>query len=200
MLLRVWRSISVVLVLLSAEAWACGPDFPNSAILGGDEFLREIPAFGFAEAIERLKPPLPQEFETMEPGLGGLQYGYNDGHYRQTSEADVNDLWEALGESRLGRRRREKVLDSYKLVRKSILDYQMASQAWRHSYRYSRMHEEPVFEAPKVPARLPTEFAKYLEGAICYYKGDKAGAREAWEDVLGLDEKKRKYRSTCRHS
>ena len=59
------RSGILFFAVYSLSAFACGPHYPNSYLMSGDEMLIRSPKFSFTEEIKRIELNTSAEFEAI---------------------------------------------------------------------------------------------------------------------------------------
>ncbi|MHC4890510.1 MAG: hypothetical protein ACYTEO_13720, partial [Planctomycetota bacterium] len=199
MSVRFCHKIILMAMILSLSAGilrACGPFFPNRVLLGGDNVVLKAPIANFRKEIERIKPPVPTQFEAVPPSRG--QYR------QQTATIDVAEVENALAGRNLGGEQRNNILEKYRAARKVILEYVKTLSRWKNERKWNwrtRKYDppkspKPQFNAPTIGDGLPGEFEDYLRGAIFYHQGETGKAIEAWLDLLNRPVQERLYRST----
>lgn len=166
----------VAMMLVAPGALACGPYFPCSYIVYGGVSLDTMPeplfVFQCAEILER------------ELGVArgeGSGYGRDNALFlRQTLDAELKDLGDAIDAD----------VDT-------LLQYQELREALnRHA---TNGVDDTLFDFGPYGSlleRLPAEFVLYLRGAAAYHAGAYEAAILAFQELLGLPEDARRYRST----
>jgi len=188
--------ISMILALAEVPLLACGPHFPNRVLLGGDNVVLKAPVANFHKEIERIKPPVPPQFEAVPPSRG--QYR------QQTATIDVAELENALAERNLGEEQRNNILEKYRAARKVTLEYVKTLSRWKNGRKWNWRTKKydpskapkPQFNPPAIGDGLPGEFMDYLRGAISFHLGETGKAIDAWLDLLNRPVQERLYRST----
>jgi tetratricopeptide (TPR) repeat protein len=145
----------------------------------------------FRLEIERLRPADTAAFQAVSPP--------EDDHARATAKAGRTDLENALASSPLAAEKRAALQQAYEALRAELLSYATAVRQWEEKRRWAG--DDSIAPRPQppqvvVPAGLPDEFARYLEGAIAHYRERPDAARAAWQSVLTLPPDRRRYRST----
>ena len=158
---------TLILCLLPAHiAPACGPEFPNWLLAGGDGPLLVAPVAHFRRELDRLHPvatPSSKGAPATDPDHG-------------TAAAEAYDLAGAL-------RAQGKGGDEISGILKRLAEY-------RRSFT-----NDPSQRAT-LPGGLPPEFQDYLQGAEAWSMGDPQGAREAWSRLLARPAEERRCKST----
>ena len=199
MSLRLNHKIIVIAMTLSLSAGAlqaCGLSFPNRVLLGGDNVVLKAPIANFWKEIERIKPPVPPQFEAVPPSRGRYR--------QQTAAIDVAELENALAGRNLDGEQRNNILERYRAARKVILEYVTALSKWKNGRKWNWRTKKydppkapkPQFNPPAIPDGLPGEFMDYLRGAISFHLGETGKAIDAWLDLLNRPVQERLYRST----
>jgi len=189
--------LSAFAVALGSLAWACGPFFPNSLLLSGDDAVLRAPSVRFLSELNRLDLPPPP----------GLTYSTNDASHRElTLSAEITDLRRALGSkglptnvvadrvlefSRLRADLEERREAQDRIRSRSSPDASDSDRALPESPREARNVEKIPF-----PDGIPSEFRLYLEGAMAWFDGRTNEARGAWTAILQLPEADRRFKST----
>jgi hypothetical protein len=149
-----------------AEAWACGPFFPNRYLEARTETLLAAPEALFTEELARLLPS--GTVWVPEREYRSWASDQEPTGAERTAEADARELGEVL---RVGGRANgdaERLTDAYRAARAS---------------------------GAEAPTGTPAEFALYLRGAQAWKRGEKETARVAWRELLALPEEARRHRS-----
>lgn len=189
--------LMAMMVFLSAGTLrACGLHFPNRVLLDGDNVVLKAPVANFQKEIERIKPPVPPQFEAVPPSRG--QYR------QQTATIDVAELENALTGRNLSGEQRNNILEKYRAARKVTLEYVKTLSKWKNERKWNWRTEKydppkapkPRFNPPAIPDGLPGEFMDYLRGAISFHLGETGKAIGAWLDLLNRPVQERLYRST----
>lgn len=174
-----------VIWLGASLAFACGPDFPNTLLDGGDKAVLAAPVADFTRELDRMKLS-PPNF-SANPATNS--------YMQQTAEAELADLRAALRKAKVPTKKKEEVLKAYRTEREKILHSKGESD--------SNANVEEKSKAPKldmrdvmVPTELPGEFADYFRGAIAYHSGRTNEARMIWEKLLERPKAERQFRST----
>jgi len=213
-------AVAVSFLLNPLPVSACGPDFPNQILIGGDEAVFGAGQPGFEWELGRLvtdREPSPGIQYVPPPRTN--DYWAPDTSV-QTTLTDGTELSIALQEMGTSEAERARIVNAYGLLRaqlrlfaramvRSGIDTRNGSnfeQGWRewldqlqrnhwtvHGYR---MESYPSVYDLTVPSGLPLEFELYVWGAIYYYQGEWCLARECWENLMNLPPEQRHYRST----
>src|SRR5690242_3627136 len=102
------RVIICALIWLGASlVFACGPDFPNTLLDGGDKAVLVAPVANFKRELDRMKL-LPPGFRA-NPATNSYQ--------QQTVEADLMDLRAALRKAGVPTKQKEEILNAYRTER-----------------------------------------------------------------------------------
>lgn len=186
------RHLRPLLVVAMVFAWfsaiACGPNFPNWLLDGGDFQILSAPLASFAGEIRRVG--LPDPGCLAQPSESGRQGS-------DSRDAELADLKLALTQSGLGSERVNAVVEAHAAQRAILLDYVAARQSWETSYAwiYNNVVPPPPFPQINIVDGLPLEFVAYFRGAIAWHAGDTNGARAAWTELLELPVSQRHYKS-----
>lgn len=159
--------LAAAALLCSALLWACGPYLPNW-ILGPESLLFEGPMGLFKHEVARLKIGEAPSHPSVQS---------EDGPWNDTVRADRADLEQALAGTPAGER--QEILAAHARLREAL---------------------GADSTGLTVPRGLPREHALYLEGAIAWHQArnerrDEIAVR-AWETLLQLPAKERRFRST----
>ncbi len=181
--------------LLAGVAAACGPWFPNQMLDQPEIRLAHMREGSLAIELKRLEPVLPSVFyHAVRPAGGTVQW---------TALTDVEELRDALKAARTDPARVDAIVTGYQELRDTLSSYQLKTEQWKaladqppFSPADSRPPTPPEFPVVRIPQGLPEEFARYIEGAIAYHRGQIDLARAAWQKVLELPANQRHFRST----
>ena len=167
---------------------ACGPDFPNTLLEGGDGALLMAPVADFSRELQRMKFAAPA-FEAL-PATNGFG--------TQNIEADLADLNIALRKSHTQANQRQEILRRHRVQREKLEEH-------RQALGYARDRQESKDEKGNQPRRdltdatvsegLPGEFADYFAGLIAFQRGEDEKARQAWQTLLDRPKEERHFRS-----
>jgi tetratricopeptide (TPR) repeat protein len=182
--------------MLTGIAVACGPWFPNQMFDQPEVRLAHMREGSLAIELKRLEPILPSvPYRAVAPSRVTAKW---------TALVDVGELRAALNAGPTDPARVADIVAGYQELRSGLSSFQLQTEQWkaqRDLPEYpprvaSRSPTPPVFPAVRIPRGLPDEFARYIEGAIAYHRGELALARAAWQKVLDLPADQRHYRST----
>ncbi len=183
-----------MLAMFLGSALACGPDFPNSLLMSGDEAVLQAPVVRFAAELDRFQPVPP-------PGIGHRER--MESARAATVAAEMFDLRSALIGRQLETSAIAAVVLAYSHVRADLEDHRRAverARLERPETADGDATQPAPAPAPFVPGPLPEdvprEFLLYLRGAAAWHDGEYAAARDAWTAVLQLPERDRRFRST----
>lgn len=178
---------------------ACGPDFPNNLLSGGDAAVLVAPQAAFARELVRLRLA-PPRFPASES---------TNGFAAEAGAAELADLRAALKRSNLSVPESVELETNLQSMRASLETFVERFKASENSRPWigedDRGHDgEPTVPAPQfptlsLPAKLPGEFSDYLEGALAWYNPalvDKGLARQAWQRLLARPPAERRFKST----
>ncbi len=213
-------AVAVSFLLNPLPVSACGPDFPNQILIGGDEAVFGAGQPGFEWELGRLvadrEPTAGVQY--VPPPETNPEWRYDSSV--QTTLTDGTELSIALQEMGTPEAERARIVNAYGLLRAQLRTYARAmarteldtrngkdfEQGWRewldqlqrnhwmvHGYR---MESYPSVYDLTVPSGLPLEFELYVWGAMYYYQGEWCLARECWENLMSLPPEQRHYRST----
>ncbi|MEO7298088.1 MAG: hypothetical protein ABI042_05870 [Verrucomicrobiota bacterium] len=179
---------------------ACGPNFPNNLLDGGDEAVLVAPTTNFKRELERMKL-VESKIQAVNPGDGNPA--------NQTFEADVGDLIAALQKKKTSADDLEKIRAAHQTEREKLKNYLAEFEKWQNSGEWDwsnngSARKPPTTLPPKFPLTkpsegLPGEFEDYFEGAIAWHNPgalDKSVVRESWERLLARPASERKFKST----
>lgn len=183
----------LLLALCCSCALACGPDFPNMMLVGGDGPVLTAPVARFADELARMEkrlrisiPPFRVVTPTNAPS-------------ETTGEIDLSDLRAALQKRGDDAEKIQLLTNAHAVAREQLLDYGVALEKWKAARQ--RLDADtnavpPNFPGVSVPEDLPGEFADYFRGAIAWHRGDTNAARAEWKHLLDRPAKERRYKST----
>jgi hypothetical protein len=168
---------------------ACGPSFPNSYLIWGNEYqltMMPRPTFSaeVADAVRR------------EYGIDGTLACRHGSRWVHTLKADKADLEAALAARGVGESERKRIIESYGELRVAIKQH---ADGWQGDSEYRRIRSAtgfPLSLHDQLLCELPSEFAIYVRGAAAYKVGDDVTAHEHWIKLLELPKDERHYRST----
>jgi hypothetical protein len=188
--------IGVVVVGFGLPAFACGPNFPNSLLDGGDAALLTAPDANFAMELARL-PSLAAKFKAS--------ITTND-YATETIEGELADLRKALKVADASTAEAADIVYRYRIEREKLRKFRQATDAWSAGH-YQEADGKMVRKKSDSPpsldrfnvqviAGLPPEFADYFRGGIAWHTERTNAARSHWEQLLQRPAAERKYRST----
>jgi tetratricopeptide (TPR) repeat protein len=187
--------LGLVLLTLALSAHACGPDFPNNLLTGGDEALLAAPVADFQHELARLDL-LPGRFAHVTA---------TNGYEQLTLDAEMNDLVAALKKAKVSPEDSALIVEAHRVNRNKLNRYREACRKWEANVwmeadegARNRRGPQPVFPLFAEVTGLPVEFSDYFAGAaaICNLDGDAVEEREPWERLLARPAAERKYKST----
>ena len=182
------RSIGFATVGLSlvTALWACGPEFPNWLLDGGESGMLRSPRARFGAELDRLQGLRPSSFKAV---VSTNEYP------AETLAAEINDLRQALRQKNIPDPASAQLVAAYEEERSRLNQLRAQVEEWRSWSIAGRNEPPPLWEQPRVPAGVPPEFAIYFQGAIEFAAGRTNGARVAWERLLDLPVEERHHRS-----
>lgn len=154
-------------MVYSARVSACGPDFPNWLLSGGDAALLHAPFATFVAELARLR---------IE-SVSRTSMSNNIAEDHGTLSAETADLKAALFARGSSSVETSQILQQYLAFRKAL-------------------GTTNILSGTPLPSALPTEFSVYLRGAQAWSGEDREGARAAWKELLELPKEQRLYKST----
>ncbi len=167
-------------------ALACGPDFPNRFLDGGDPVLLMAPQVDFQNELQRM-----QLVTTVHRARST---GTTRGFTTDAAGVDLGDLETALA----GAPGAPAMVSRYEMVRRQLERFigkiKEEPSGEDQEARQSRWRRE--IERLQPGAGLPAEFALYFRGAVAWHGGDARGASAAWEEVMALPPAARRFKST----
>ena len=171
--------------VFSLSAFACGPMFPNSYLMGGDDMLTDSPRFKFYEEIDRIQLEKPAEFQAV--------------YDVETISMDLQELSEALEAQGHTSDSIKTTTSKYKSIREAINQYKWNCQ--RQDFdpvedTGKKAGPKVTFSTQQIPNEVPAEFSLYLQGVSHYQTGNLAKAIDAWLKILQLPPGQRRYRTT----
>jgi hypothetical protein len=187
-------TLAVVICVGAGRLLACGPNFPNTLLDGGDAAVLTAPVLNFSRELERMKL-VPARF-TANPATNG--YG------TQTTEADLTDLHRALTKAKVATEERERILKEYRAEREKVQKHRQEMAAWQSQSDWDwqdgeRKEKEkgpaPKLEGVGIVAGLPEEFADYFRGSLALHRGNTNEAKGIWQALLEKPETERHFRS-----
>jgi hypothetical protein len=194
-----------VILLATGIAEACGPFFDDAYLVRGSEqeFL-SMPEGDFQYELEKIsgKKSQPQAHEKADGDTPGLEY---DVMRTKTADADINDLKEAMKLSKAPDQQKEDVVRAYSERRSKITEYlrnNIPASAWTW---YGDQFRNPEKNSVKLKMSansngaainlIPREFVLYSEAAVDYHNNRYTVAIKKWQELLGLPQDQRKYKS-----
>lgn len=186
---------AVLLILASDSIEACGPNFPNNLLSGGDEVLFTAPVANFRRELERLQLT-PSRFDYI---------GATNGYAEQTFDAELADLTTALQKAKLTGVEAAPIISAHRKNREKLQKFAheqtvWESNSWMDENTDSKEKRGPKPKFPSFPPveGLPGEFADYFEGVVALKtpQPDRAAALKAWQRLLERPAAERKYKST----
>lgn len=175
----------LLLTLFSVPAFSCGPFFPNSYLMSGDEILLKAPGFNFYEEINRIKIDNSNEFVAVYP--------------TNTIKIDIQELSEALINQRYNPEKIDQIISNYRNIRNAIQQYEQDRIKYQfYLTKGSGKKTEPkiTFSIEQIPEEIPDEFSLYLKGVIYYKTGKIDNAIDTWKKIFELPASQKQYRST----
>ena len=97
---------TVFAIFLCAGAFACGPNFPNRLLIGGDNVVLKAPVVNFHTEIKSIQIP-------YDPGCKAIYKGKVRYEEFQVN-TDVADLDKALFDAGINKKRRQEVVANYR--------------------------------------------------------------------------------------
>jgi hypothetical protein len=191
----------VLITLLAGISYSCGPGLPNRILEEGDDYVLKSPEGYLYTEIQQISKTLASYFNQTNTEDKAL-LGYKAKEYLNTDVADINDLKDVLGSSKIDKQKIQATLAEYKKTRQSLTNFKNAEYEWQLKKLFEgRLYGEnqiiqPKFNPPEIPSGLPVEFEDYLRGAIFYHLEQFDQAKAAWEKLLNRPAEQRKYRST----
>ncbi len=190
--------LAVVISSFAGSVFACGPDFPNNLLNGGDEAVLQPPVANFQRELERMK--------LVTTKLRAVLHAGPD-FYNESSEAEMTDLAAALKREKISSAQAVVIMQAHLGERMKLNAFLDAQYRWEHFYTgyfydadgghvLSNTNSPPVFPAVAVTPGLPREFALYFKGAIAWQKHEGWMPCEAWEALLNLPPGERHFKST----
>ena len=184
--------------------FACGPDFPNTLLDGGDAAVQVAPVLDFIGELERMKL-VESRFQAvlLNGGSGGESFA------TQAASAELADLVAALKKAKIPKDELERICGAHQAARQKLNEFladaesAAMSRPWVYDAKGAHRGEptlpQPPFPSIEIPAGLPGEFADYLEGALAWHNPAVVGkgmACGAWERLLDRPPQERRFKST----
>lgn len=184
--------VTFFVLFIGGGVLACGPNFPNRLLIGGDYVVLKAPSTNFYSEVKSIAPPSDPGCKV--PDRGGVLY---DEFLINTEAADLGDALENAG---ISEKRRQEVVAQYRNARRELRDNVNAFMRWKGSNKgvfgvSEKPLGEPEFDFPVFAKEVPAEFVHYFQGAVFYKKRHMEKSRQAWAKVLKLPKAQRRYRS-----
>ena len=189
----------VLTLLQHNRTSACGPDFPNNLLAGGDGAVLVAPEATFAKELQRM--------DLTPSRFAAIQSAGNFASETATTEAD--DLTAALQKAGISKEAATEVRRAHAALRFRLQEFLTDLGGWESSRPWVTDQDgghpaEPATPPPtypklEMPSGLPAEFADYLEGAFAWHNPvleNKGLARSAWERLLERPTAERRFKST----
>lgn len=168
---------------------ACGPWFPNSAMEQGDRWMEGTPPFRFSQWTGWIA-------EEKQPSVKVAIAGGD--HARETAQADQDELAEALARSPLPPEKRSELCRTTEAIRRLMGSHVLEWAGPLENREIRRVlsdEKRQALSTLKAPDELPSEFRRYLQGALAYHQMRFDEARQHWQAVLDLPMDQRHYRT-----
>lgn len=170
-----------------ASLFACGPFFPESALIEPRYALLPPPS-GFHEQVRKIdfpaSPLVPagKESDASQPSI----------------DAEIEELEGLLAD--LPEPRRSDLLRDYRNLRYAMLlqadpDNRGNSLPWDAGNPQEGGRLLAEAREDRWPADLPPDIVEYLRGALAFIDGDRAKAQAIWQGLLQWPEEQRRNRS-----
>lgn len=176
-MLKSYRFYVLVFVLVGGPLLACGPNFPNMLLNGGDGAVLVAPVANFRAELERMDLVNPR-FPTLLP---------TNGYAAQTLDAELKDLRLALSRREIPLADLESIVERHQGEREKIL--------FPAGKDLGMPNPNDGLE-PEIVEGLPLDFADYFRGSIAWHRGEIGNARAAWEALLERKTENRHFKST----
>jgi tetratricopeptide (TPR) repeat protein len=200
---RGWLLVAAVLQS-QGNLVACGPDFPNSLLDGGDGAVQVAPVADFFGELQRMKL-VQTRFQAVPVGGKDDQAGFAS----QAAATELGDLAAALEQAKVPDDEAEKIRSVHQAAREKLSKFVADTESWENSrpwlndekggHRGQPRLPEPRFPDIAIPAGLPDEFADYVEGALAWHNPAVVGkgmACAAWQRLLDRPPQERRFKST----
>jgi LysM repeat protein len=187
--------------MISNQANACGPDFPNWLLTQGDQAVLVAPEGNFAAELAHMNLGRAR-VRAIPPEERG-------GYATQSLEAELADLRRVLKQAGTPSSEASLICSEHQRQREFLAAAIEARRTWEDSHSQSAddsvardgsaQTTPPAFPNVTITQGLPDEFADYFEGFIAWNNptvADKQMARAAWERLLARPEAERRYKST----
>jgi len=184
--------------------FACGPNFPNNLLDGGDAAVLVAPVTDFIAELQRMKL-VESRFQAVSLNQEDKQASFA----AQTAEAERNDLAAALKKAKVPDDEQERIRSAHQAARDKLNLFLADTEACADSrpwvydekggHRGKPALPQPRFPSIEIPAGLPDEFADYLEGALGWHNPAVIGkgmACGAWQRLLDRPPQNRRFKST----
>ena len=184
--------------LMAIPLVACGPNFPNHLLVGGDHAVLRGAEICFDRELQRLN---------LVPTRHKAMAATND-FATEAQDAELAELALALAKARVGSDESARIVATHMEARKKLTAFVAElkvvedSRPWVHEGEVVT-RGNPTLPWPKMPVLtvtpgLPAEFADYFEGALAWHNPfllRKEAARQCWERLLERPDGQRKYKS-----
>jgi tetratricopeptide (TPR) repeat protein len=184
--------------------FACGPNFPNNLLDGGDAAVLVAPVTDFIAELQRMKL-VESRFQAVPLNEEDKQSSFA----AQTAAAELTDLTAALKKAKVPDDELERIRSAHQAAREKLSKFLADTEAWADSrpwvydekggHRGKPTLPQPRFPSIDIPAGLPDEFADYLEGALGWHNPAVIGkgiACDAWQRLLDRPPQNRRFKST----
>ncbi len=184
--------------------FACGPNFPNTLLDGGDAAVLVAPVTDFIAELQRMKL-VESRFQAVPLNEQDKQASFA----AQTAAAELTDLTAALKKAKVPDAEQESIRSAHQAAREKLGKFLADTEAWADSrpwiydekggHRGKPTLPQPRFPIIEIPAGLPEEFADYLEGALGWHNPAVIGkgmACGAWQRLLDRPPQNRRFKST----
>ena len=196
---RVHRAVWFLLLIAAISAFACGPDFPNWLLGGGEAAMITAPTAMFRQELDRLHlpkavheaRPTKQDYadETLATELADLDQAMEKA---QASTADRTRRREALRQARVSG-----IIDASANLPPEFVDYVQGAWHWRQGQRdHARARWTELLARPAEERHYKSTWAAYMLGrsaetneweqAIQRYQQVRSLAAQGFADPLGL--------------
>jgi hypothetical protein len=190
--------LATAFLWLAANAFGCGPFFPNNLLDAGDAAVLQAPVADFQRELARMK--------LVTTPLRALPLADGQKFYEQATAAELTDLAAALKREKTSREAATVILQAHLAERMKLNAFLQAQNEWQHFgdwvfdtngyHQLANTNPPPVFPAVAVTPGLPRELALYFKGAIAWQKNSDWSSCEDWQNVLALPESERHFKST----
>jgi tetratricopeptide (TPR) repeat protein len=187
---------AIVSGLWPAAVAACGPGLPNwllrpeygpLGVAAADPLA--APVADFHAEIGRLELP-KVAFRAVMPKR-------DEGPYRQSMDADITDLSEAMDRQGVSEPQRKASVARLREIRQHLGEFLTDREDRRRNPPGEGQQKAPLppLEGVPEPDGLPAEFAAYLNGLTAYHSGRVDLARQIWQGLLAMPPERRRFRS-----